>query len=430
MRAYRNLLKQLCEDAPETLTRLPAGFLAAQVRWLVEKDEIYVLEQVNKYVPVMVQLPVGVVARAAERALERGVVDDFCFLYAQLPPAERPGPARVRRACARLARRGNAGGIEQIVAATGVRPVLDEETVLRSYDVLVAAGRLGAVDYMRQLSGVAVQFGADAAATGIRTLLASGRHGALRRLARLADVEVRLDAREVRRAVEEAVADGSLQSLAGALACLRPAPRIEGFTAVFGRLVAQERFAELPALFSVFADADRRVLDAGVWRRLAASGSAPAVRFVFEYCDDVALLGQQAPEGYVLGVTAGDRELVRLVCVRGGLRLRSRDVGALLGDALEDGDVRWVDFAVAQGAAQGRALPVLDPDLVQLYLARRAAVDPQRVREEAEALGVARDPEVGQWLLALAEGRPVTVPEFLADHQVAGVLAGVGAVAS
>ena len=139
MRAYRNLLKQLSEDAPEKLTRLPAEFLAEQTRWLLERDEIYVLEQVNKYVPVMAALATEAVARAADRALERGVVDDFCFLYAHLPSDGRPDAARIDRACARLARRGNAGGIEQIIGATGVRPVLDEETVLRSYNVLVAA---------------------------------------------------------------------------------------------------------------------------------------------------------------------------------------------------------------------------------------------------------------------------------------------------
>lgn len=401
MRAYRNLLKQLSEDDPGALTRLPAAFLAAQARRLVEKDEIYVLEQVDKHVPVVAGLPAGAVARAAERALERGVVDDFCFLYARLPRAERPAPDRIGRACARLARRGNAGGIEQIIAATGVRPVLDEETVLRSYNTLVAAGRLGAVDYLRQLSGVPVRFDGDAAATGIRTLLASGRYGALRGLARRAGIEVRLDAAEIRRAVEEAVTDGTLPELSRALACLRPAPRIEGFTAVFERLVAQGRFAELPALFMVFADADLAALDATLWRRLLASGSAPAVRFAFEHCADAALLVQQAPAACVLGVTAGDRHLVRLACERGGARLRAEDAGPLLDEALEDGDARWLDFATAHLTA----LPAVDPDRAQLYLARQADRHPGRVPSDAAALGVRPDPEAGRWLLALTEGR-------------------------
>lgn len=410
MRAYRNLLKQLSEDAPEKLTRLPEEFLAAQTRWLLERDEIYVLEQVNKYVPVVAGLSVDAVAHAADRALERGVVDDFCFLYAHLPPTGRPAPARIDRACARLARRGNAGGIEQIIAATGVRPTLDEETVLRSYNVLVAAGRLGAVDYMRQLSGVPVRFDADAAVTGIRVLLASGRHGALRKLARLADVEVRLDAREIQRAVAEAVTDGTLHDLAAALACLRPSPRIEGFTAVFRRLVSEARFAELPALFTVFTDADWQALDADMWGRLLTSGSAPAVRFAFERYDNDAVLTQQAPDAYALGVSSADRVLVRLACERRGLPLRTEDARVLLGHALEDGDARWLDFV----ADRLTALPTVDPDRAQLYLARQAAAQPERVRRDAEALGVPWIPEVGTWLLALAEGR----------HEVA--VAGVG----
>ncbi|MFD3843853.1 hypothetical protein ACFWWC_47945 [Streptomyces sp. NPDC058642] len=422
MRAYRNLLKRLSEDAPEKLTRLPADFLAEQTRWLLERDEIYVLEQVNKYVPVMAGLPAQAVARAADRALERGVVDDFCFLYAHLPPAGRPDTARIDRACARLARRGNAGGIEQIIGATGVRPALDEETALRSYNVLVAAGRLGAVDYMRQLSGVPVRFDADAAATGIRALLASGRHGPLRKLARLADVEVRLDAREIHRAVAEAVTDGTLHGLAAALACLRPSPRIEGFAAVFRRLVSEARFAELPALFTVFADADWQALDARMWHRLLTSGSAPAVRFAFERCADADLLVRQAPDAYALGVSSGDRLLVRLACERGGLPLRTDDARGLLGDALEDGDAPWLDFA----AARLTTLPAVDPDRAQLYLARQAATRPQRVRRDAEALGVPWVPEVGAWLLALAEGRHEVALAGLGDagaHPVAALVA-------
>ncbi|NNN31985.1 hypothetical protein HLK59_16760 [Streptomyces sp. S3(2020)] len=422
MRAYRNLLKQLSEDAPEKLTRLPAEFLAAQSRWLLERDEIYVLEQVNKYVPVLAGLPMEAVARATGRALERGVVDDFCFLYAHLPPAGRPARDRIDRACARLARRGNAGGIEQIIAATGVRPVLDEETVLRSYNVLVAAGRLGAVDYMRQLSGVPVRFDADAAATGIRALLASGRHGALRKLARLADVEVRLDTREIHRAVAEAVTDGTLHDLAAALACLRPPPRIEGFTSVFRRLVSEERFAELPALFTVFTDADRESLDAPMWRRLLTSGSAPAVRFAFECCDDADLLAQQAVDAYALGVSSGDRVLVGLACERGGVPLRTEDARVLLGAALEDGDAWWLDFV----AARLTALPAVDPDRAQLYLAQQAATRPQRVRRDAETLGVPWIPEVGEWLLALTEGRHEVAPASVGDtvaHPVAALVA-------
>lgn len=425
MRAYRNLLKQLSEDAPEKLTRLPAEFLAAQTRWLLERDEIYVLEQVNKYVPVMAGLSAEAVARAADRALERGVVDDFCFLYAHLPPTGRPAPARIDRACARLARRGNAGGIEQIIAATGVRPALDEETVLRSYNVLVAAGRLGAVDYMRQLSGVPVQFDADAAATGIRVLLASGRHGALRKLARLADVEVRLDAREIHRAVAEAVTDGTLRELAAALACLRPSPRIEGFTAVLRRLVSEARFAELPALFTVFTDADWQALDARMWRRLLTSDSAPAVRFAFERCDHADLLAQQAPDAYALGVSSGDRVLVGLACERGGLPLRTEDARVLLGDALEDGDAGWLDFV----AARLTTLPATDPDRAQLYLARQAAAQPQRVQRDAEALGVPWIPEVGAWLLALAEGRREVAVAGVGEataHPVAALVAPAG----
>ncbi|MFF4272122.1 hypothetical protein [Streptomyces sp. NPDC001536] len=422
MRAYRNLLKQLSEDAPEKLIRLPGEFLTAQTRWLLERDEIYVLEQVNKYVPVMAGLSAEAVARAADRALERGVVDDFCFLYAHLPPTGRPTPARIDRACARLARRGNAGGIEQIIAATGVRPTLDETTVLRSYNVLVAAGRLGAVDYMRQLSGVPVRFDADAAATGIRALLASGRHGALRKLARLADVEVRLEPREIQRAVAEAVTDGTLHELAAALACLRPSPRIEGFTAVFQRLVAEARFAELPALFTVFTDADWQSVDAGMWRQLLTSGSAPAVRFAFERCDDADLLAQQTSDAYALGVSSGDRVLVGLACERGGAALRTEDARVLLGDALEDGDARWLDFVAARFAT----LPAADPDRAQLYLARQAAARPERVQRDAEALGVPWIPEVGAWLLALAEGRREVAVAGVGDataHPVAALVA-------
>ncbi|WP_199552630.1 hypothetical protein [Streptomyces sp. N35] len=401
MRAYRNLLKHLSEDAPGTLGRLPAEFITAQARRLVDQDEIYVLEQLHKHVPVMASLPQDVVARATERALERGVVDDFCFLAKHLPPARRPGADLIGRACTRLARRGNAGGIEQIIAATGVRPELDEATALRAYDVLVAAGRLGAVDYVRQLTRVPVRFRPDAVATGMRTLLASGRYGALRKLATLTDVEVRLGEEEVRRAVEEAVVDGTLPELARALDSLRSPPRVEGFAEVFQRLAAEDRLAELPALFKVFADADWDVLDTGMWRRLISSGHAPAVRFAYEHCVDTALLARESRTAYTVGVSSGDRALVRLACERGGARLRVEDAGKLLGDALENGDAGWFDFA----AGRLPALPVVDDDRAQLYLALQAVRAPGRVDRDADLLGVDRDAETGQWLLSLAEGR-------------------------
>jgi hypothetical protein len=399
VRAYRNLLKHLTETAPEQLRALPHSFLVEQARWMLRRGEIYALEQVNKHVSLLAALPTEDLARATETALDKGAVDGFCFLYARLPPADRPTPARIDAACSRLARRGNAAGIEQIIAATGVTPVITEETALRAYDVLVAAGRLGAVDYVRQLSGVPARFHADAVSTGVRTLLASGRYSALRTLAHEVGHKIGLDADDVRRAVRDALADATLCELADALVSLGIEQQVEGFTACFNRLVAEERFTEVPALFFLCRDADWRVLDDGVWSRLMTSASAAAVRFAYEHCDDTETLGHHAFAAYELGVANSDRLLVRLACERGGAALRRRDAPALLDDAMEDGDVIWVDFAVGQLGT----LPAPDPDRAQLFLAQRARHHPEKAARDAEALGVAPDLDVGQWLLDLAD---------------------------
>lgn len=426
MRAYRNLLKYLSENASQELADLPRAFVIEQARQLLDRGDIYALEQVNKHLPVVPALPVSDVARAADRALGRGAADDFCFLYAHLPAAARPAADSIDTACSRLARRGNAAGIEQIIAATGVTPTFDEETACRAYDVLIAAGRLGAVDYLRQLSGIPVRFGSDAVAAGVRALLASGRYATLRELARSAGHAVYVPVGEVRRAVQDAFADGTLRELAGALVFLDSPHQVEGFVSYFRRLVAEERFAEIPALFALCSDADWSVLEEAVWSGLVASSDAPAVRFAFERCDDATWLRAHSLVAYELGLKEKDRLLVRLACERGGALMRVADAQALLDDALEEGDVAWVDFAVGELGT----LPAANPDCAQLFLAYLTQRHPERIASYAAILGVDTDPGVGTWLLDLVDGRfedAACSASHATGHEIAGVLAAASA---
>ncbi|MGW1022883.1 hypothetical protein ACWD4J_04065 [Streptomyces sp. NPDC002577] len=400
MRAYRNLLGHLAETAPRTLAGLPRPFLDDQAAQLLARGDIYVLEQVDKHVPVVSALPPEALARAADAALDAAGVDDFCFLYARLPAAHRTAPACIEQAYLRLARRGNAAGIEQLAAATGVVPKLDEATVLRAYDVLVAAGRLGAVDYIRQLSGVPVRFTPRAAATGARALLAQGRHRALTGLARRTGVRVELTADEIDAAVQAALVDDTLPELAEALRELSQAPRATGFAALYAQLSEEGRHPHIPALFDLCADADRGVLDGPLWDRLLSVPNAAALRFVYEECADAARLRAHADAAYALGVAAGDRALVRLACERGGARLDPAGTGPLLDAALESGDTEWLAFA---------GQPVPDTDAGMLHRARTAP----------------DAPAAGRWLLALAEERYDDAVRALAEvgpHPVADAL--------
>lgn len=427
MRAYQNLLRYLSANAPEKLADLPRAFVVEQARRLLNRGDIYTLEQVNKHVDVMPVLPVSDVSRAASRALGAGAVDDFCFLFAHLPAAARPGGDSIDAACSRLARRGNAGGIEQVIAATGVTPTFDEETARRAYNVLIAAGRLEAVDFLRQLSGVPVRFDPDAVAAGVRALLASGRYAALRELARSAGRDVRVSAGQVRAAMRDAFADGTLRELADALAFFESPRQVEGFAGYFRRLVRGQRFAEIPALFTLCRDADRSVLDEALWSRLVASGDAAAVRFAFERCDDVAWLREHSPAAYELGLNEPDRFLVRLACERGGAMLRAADARTLLDDALEEGDVAWVDFAIGQLGT----LPAANPDCAQLFLAYLTQRAPERPAAYAAALGVNTDPAAGAWLLDLIDGRfedAACSASRATGHEVAGVLAAMATI--
>jgi hypothetical protein len=427
MRAYRNLLKYLSESAPQKLADLPRAFIVEQARQLLNGGDIYVLEQVNKYVPVMPALPVSDVARGADRALGRGAVDDFCFLYAYVPVAARPAVDSIDAACSRLARRGNAAGIEQVIAATGVTPTFDEETARRAYDVLIAAGRLGAVDYLRQLSGMPVRFDPDAVAVGVRALLASGRYGALRELARSAGRAVCVPAGEVRRAMRDAFADGTLRELADALVFLESPFQVEGFASYFRRLVSEKRFAEIPALFALCSDVDWSKLGKAVWSGLMASSDIPAVRFAFERCDDATWLRGHSLAAYELGCKGRDRFLVKLACERGGALLRAADAQALLDDALEEGDVAWVDFAISELGT----LPAAHPDCAQLFLAYLTQRHPERTASYAATLGVDTDPGAGTWLLDLVDGRfkdAACSASRTTGHEVAGVLAALSAV--
>jgi hypothetical protein len=218
--------------------------------------------------------------------------------------------------------------------------------------------------------------------------------------------------------VRHALADGTLCELADALGALETPPRVEGFTGYFPQLVAEARFSEIPALFTLCSDADMAALDDGLWTSLAMSAAPAAVRFAYEGRADTAVLRRHAERAYALGLSARDRALVRLACERGGARLRPEDARPLLDDALEETDVAWFDFAVGRLGA----LPAPDPDRAQLFLAHQSRSRPDRAARDAELLGVTADPALGQWLLDLTDGRfaPTAAPLFPADGAVAG----------
>jgi hypothetical protein len=143
---------------------------------------------------------------------------------------------------------------------------------------------------------------------------------------------------------------------------------------------------------------------------------------VFTHCDDPALLGRHAAHAYKLGLTEGDRGLVKLACERGGAQLRADDALPLLHDALEQDDGSWLDFA----AAHLDTLPTTDPDRVQLFLARQAKHQPERVADDAALLRAAPDAELGRWLADLAEGRvedALHAAPDVATHPIAAAIA-------
>ncbi len=421
VRAYRNLLKILAEQSPGRLGSLPRWFLTDQAAQLLRCNEIYVLEQVDKHVPVVDALDHAELVRAAEAALGGGHVDDFCFLYHRLQVADRPSKERIMAACVKLARRGNVAGIEQIAKLTGVQPVLDEQTAVRAYHVLIAAGRLGAVDYIRQLSGVAVVFDPVAVRAGVRALLFAGKYSAMARLLGTSGAEASIEPGDVRDAVDRAFNDASLGELAWALAQVGcPAP-VSGYPDYFARLVREERFAEIPALFTLCSDAEWKSLTDPIWERLVETGCASALRFVYEQHPDDRFLNKYVNAVYRVGVDARDRVLVRLACDRGGAPLAPVDAHLLLEEALDDTDLSWIMFAYGRLGF----LPYADPDLVQLFLAKlRYQWADADVDAAASMFGTAIDESLGRWLYELAEGRfeqATRAAAGLGDHEIATV---------
>ncbi|MBA2696457.1 MAG: hypothetical protein H0U62_11625 [Actinobacteria bacterium] len=409
MRAYRALLAHLVERDPGRLADLPRGWLAEETADLLSIDEVYLVEQVAKKVNVLDQVAPEVLADAALRALDGHRVDDFCFLDGYLPERLRPDPERIRAAYRRLLRRGNAAGVEQLAARTGVPPVVDERTALRAYAVLAAAGRPGAIDYVRQLSGVLVTVAAEDLRTGAHTLLAADRYVAMVELAALRTMGVDLDPALFDGAIPRAAKEGELDRLAAAATAWGADRKLIGFAAHLDRVLSTGAFAEFPALFALFADANEDDLPDAAWRGVVEIGTAAALRFVFRWHPDDAFPATHAERAYRIGVTARDRELVRLACTRGGAVLRAPDATALFEGALDDVDLDWLCFA----SDRLRAVPAARADAVQLFLAEVGRRSPGDLGRASAATGATPDPRAGRRLLALLDGDAHAMAEIV-----------------
>jgi hypothetical protein len=421
MRAYRALLQRLVEESPATFARLPCGFLADQAARLLRGGDIYLLEQLDRRVPVLGGLDPAELARAAALARHECRVDDFCFLYPHLAEPDRPGSATVSEFYQDLARRGLVGGIEQVARLTGVRPELSEPTATQAYRVLIGAGRLDAADYVRQLSGVPVRPDPAAVAAGARYLLATDQYGALRRLARLAG-PVRLGRGELAAAAGRAAACGRLTELAAAAAQAGAAGTVTGFRGRLAGLAQAGRLRDAPALFTLCADADAGCLDGEAWRVMLTSGEATPTRFAYQHCPDARLLEQHADQACRLAADAGDRVLARLACELGA-SLGPDDARRLTADALDELDLDWLRFARRQPGG----LPAAGADAVQLFLGTVSRERPGDLEAACALVGTRPDEQLGEWLYGLASGDPTLADRAarqLPGHAIAAAVYG------
>jgi len=410
MRAYRTLLAHLVERDPGQLANLPREWLAEVTGNLLSLDAVYLVEQVTKHVNVLGRAAPEELAAAALRALHAHRVDDFCFLYGHLPECLRPGPTRIHAAYQRLLRRGNAAGVEQLAARTGLQPVVDQPTAQRAYAVLAAAGRPEAIDYVRQLSGVPVALTPEDLRTGAHALLAAGRYVAMVKLAALNPTGVSLDPPLLADAVPWAVREGDLDRLAAAATAWSTDRRLIGFAAYLDRVLSTGTFGEVPALFTLFADAYEDDLPDVVWRGMVEVATAATLRFVLQRHPDAAFAAAHADQAYRTGVTARDRKLVRLACTRGGAVLRAPDAAALVGGALDDVDLEWLCFA----SEHLTTMPPVRTDAAQLFLAEVERRSPADLRRACAVTGATPDPREGWRLLALVDGDPHAVVETVA----------------
>lgn len=400
MRAHRALLATLVEHDPSRVSTLPRSFLSDIVPSLLEHDEVYLVEQITKQMNVIGEVAVPVVAAAAHRALGGHRVDDYCFLHEHLAAEWRPDADRIRLAHRDLLRRGNAAGVEQLAARTGVRPVIDERTARRAYGVLAAAGRPGAIDYVRQLSSVPVDLDPADLHHGAHTLLAAGRYEAMIELAKFGRQDVRLRADALAVAVRHAEDDQALDLLTRAAQAWASDGLLTGFAHQVERIVATGAYGDLPALIALFADADPAALPDTVWSRVAQVGTPPALRLVLRHHPGPDVRSALGDRARALAVEARDRELLYLASSRGGSGPYDDDVAALVEEALDQVDLDWLDFA----ADRLGALPSAPPDVVQLFLAQVELSRPEDMERAVRIVGIPLDRERGRHLLAVTEG--------------------------
>ncbi len=338
---YDACLRRTLAAAPHEIANWPDAVLQSEAaRWLEQDYDLYLLSELAEHADL--QLPQPRVEFHLYRALETGRVDDFCFLHKRMGPVLTLDRGRLTAGCVRLAITGNVGGLEAVVAVTGVEVRLTESEALQAYDALAVMGRPAAMEYVRQLSGTPIACAEANAQAGYRLLLMTGNYERLSELRRVTGVVPELDKAELDSRCGSLEAALQFRELRRLVEATGTVVRFDGFAARAGALMVDGDVLELPALFALCGDARPDDVPIEALGLLATSDDCDAVSFLYDTSGFAPTRLLFADVAYATAAGAQDWRLARRVCEASDRTPDPEHREPMLEAALSTTDPFWV----------------------------------------------------------------------------------------
>ncbi|MBN2141955.1 hypothetical protein JW711_01370 [Candidatus Woesearchaeota archaeon] len=333
---FSKFMGKVLESKPELVNTFPAIICNTELLDRLQQREPSRIEQIVQFRSLhpITPLQQGLIEREMYESLLNGKSDDFCALYGMIKTGIHLDFGRLNEGYNTLVRIGNLGGLEQVVKACGIRPVINPQIATMGYDSLAAQGRLEAMDYLVQLTSIPAQFSKRPVLMGFNTLFASRKYAAVLKMQDVSGIKPEIDPSFVQERLAEAVESLDFRS-ANWIQAISATDYEYDFLGLAAKTLEQGKQNQLANLCALTKKAPSN-LPSEVLEGFFRSQDPACLRFLYEQANLGAYQLKYAQDAYALATQQNDSELLVKLCTEFSISPSTKDFESCLAQALID----------------------------------------------------------------------------------------------